>query len=238
MKFSTSDRAYLEKRKQFAEKSSHRELWSIVDHWPLYVGVANLSRWVAIQDLVRESLDVPGDIAEFGSWRGANLLYMAKLLQILDPLSQKRIHCFDSFQGLTAFSPHDGAEMTESRGDYRGSFEELLGVIDLYELNDTICIHKGLIEDTLEKSLTAAPARTFSLVYCDTDLYESTKVILEQMHPRMAKGGLFVFDEWNHDKYPGEGVAANEFLKKHSTDYEVRSVRGARQPSLVIKKLR
>ena len=78
---------------------------------------------------------------------------------------------------------------------------------------------------------------SFSLVYCDTDLHQSTKVILDHIHPRLAKGGIIVFDEWNHPTYPGEGVAANEFLDKLGPNYEVCSIRHTRQPSLLLRKI-
>ena len=54
----------------------------------------------------------------------------------------------------------------------------------------------------------------------------------------MAKGGLFVMDEWNDERWPGESVAVKEFLKSHGDDYRMRHVRNARQPSLVLEKIR
>src|SRR5207244_836812 len=82
MKFHTSDQRYLDARKALSDQVGPRELWSLIDHWPLYVGIGNLSRWIAILDLVRSTRSVPGHLAEFGSWRGANVMFMAKLLRI------------------------------------------------------------------------------------------------------------------------------------------------------------
>ena len=80
VKFEQIDERYLAERERLAEKYGPRELWSIVDHWPLYCGIVNLARWIAILDVFRTTLAVPGHIAEIGSWRGANLLFLAKLL--------------------------------------------------------------------------------------------------------------------------------------------------------------
>jgi hypothetical protein len=85
MKFKTKDQRYLGERKRISEKYGLRELWSVIDHWPLYGGIANLARFMAISDILRGTLGVPGHVAEFGSWRGANLMFMAKLLRIYDP---------------------------------------------------------------------------------------------------------------------------------------------------------
>lgn len=42
MKFSNLDERYLSKRRVFSEETGARELWSVIDHWPLYVGLSNL----------------------------------------------------------------------------------------------------------------------------------------------------------------------------------------------------
>jgi hypothetical protein len=234
MKFATADRRYLKSRKAYSEKTGMRELWSVADHWPLYVGLANLGRALAVVDLLRSITNVPGHVAEFGSWRGANLMLMAKLLRLCDPHGPKQVHCFDSWEGLTTFAPQDGVQ--NSQAAYKGSLDELREMISLYELDDEIVIHEGLIQDTLAPLLQARADLSFSLVYCDTDLYEPTKLILDGVHTRLSDGGLFVFDQWNTEKWPGETVAVREFLDRHGHDYEQKAISGARHPTLALKK--
>ena len=237
MKFQSTDRPYLEARRKLSEDWGPRELWSVADHWPLYCGIGNLGRFMAIADLLRATLDTPGHVAEFGSWRGANLLFMAKLLRLFDPHGSKVVHCFDSFEGLTTFTSKDGSAAAQQNA-YAGNLGELQEMIRLYELQDEVVIHRGLIQDTLPAALAHDAALTFSFVYCDTDLYEPTKVVLGGLHDRLAKGGLFVFDQWNDARWPGEGLAANEFMREHSDHYEPIGVRCARQPTLALKKIR
>ncbi|MGB0683997.1 MAG: TylF/MycF/NovP-related O-methyltransferase [Magnetovibrionaceae bacterium] len=236
MKFEATDKKYLAERKELSAKYGERELWSVIDHWPLYVGIANLGRFMAIADLFKEVSTVPGHVAEFGSWRGANLMYMAKLLKLYDPHGEKLVHCFESFEGLSTFVAQDETS-NSTEGAYKGSYEELIDLIRLYDLQDDIVIHKGLIQDTLVPLLDSQKAMTFSFVYCDTDLYEPTKLILDSLHDRLAQGGLFVFDQWNDERWPGEGLAANEFLKEHKGEYEMLHIPAARQPTLAIRKI-
>jgi macrocin-O-methyltransferase TylF-like protien len=236
MKFAQIDRAYLDRRKSLSAKYGERELWSIIDHWPLYCGIANLGRSLAISDLLRSTLTVPGHVAEFGSWRGANLVFLAKLLRIFDPHGSKLVHCFESFEGLSTFVPEDGASV-ETRGKYKGSYEELTDIIALYEMQDEIVIHKGLVQDTLPASLEQQKELSFSFAYCDVDLYEPTRLILDQIHARLSCGGMFVLDEWNAENFPGETLAVREFLVEHGSQYAVEHVRNARQPTLVLRKI-
>ena len=46
----------------------------------------------------------------------------------------------------------------------------------------------------------------------DLDLYRPTKDALREILPRMAKGGIIMFDELNHSAYPGETKAFLEIL--------------------------
>jgi len=239
VKFAKIDKEYLSKRKNFSNKYGQRELWNVIDHWPLYCGIQNLARNIVISDLLRSTLDVPGHVAEFGSWRGANLLFVAKLLRIFDPMGSKIVHCFESFEGLNDFGKEDPAKSKKLvEGRYKGSYKELMDIITLYHLNHEIEIHKGRIESTLPKVLSKNKSLTFSFVYCDVDLYEPTRIMIENLHHRLSKGGLFIFDEWNDEKWQGETQAANEFLKEHSDEYEILHVKHTRQPSLVIKKMK
>lgn len=236
MKIRNEDEIYLSQRKEISHELGSCELWSVIDHWPLYVGVKNLARFMAISDLLRSTFKVPGHIAEFGSWRGANLLFMAKLLKIYDPLSNKSIHCFDSFEGLSTFCDKDGSA-DAMQGAYKGTLEELQVFLRLYKLEDNIEVHKGLIQDTLPDVLQKFPGLSFSFVYCDTDLFEPTKLVLELLHERLSKGGLFVIDEWNFEQWPGEAVAVRNFMNDYDRCYEMLHVSHASQPSLVLKKI-
>ncbi|MBJ7437006.1 MAG: class I SAM-dependent methyltransferase, partial [Acinetobacter sp.] len=194
-KFASSDTQYLENRKTLSEKYGPRELWSVIDHWPLYAGTANLARYISNYELLKSVQDVPGHIAEFGSWRGANLMFLAKLQEILDPGSSKMIHCFDSFEGLQTFNEADGSA-TVFRGEYKGSLEELQDFINLYELSDTIKFHIGDVRNTVSEALKNDQSLQFSFVYLDVDLYEPTLVALQECHTRLSLGGLFILDEW------------------------------------------
>lgn len=236
MKFKHLDARYLERRRALSDELGPRPVWEVADHWPLYAGVSNIARFMAIADLLRSTLGVPGHVAEFGSWRGANLSFLTKLLAIYDPHGPKVVHCFDSFEGLTDFAPEDGAAR-DSAGAYRGARAELEAMLDLVELSDAVEIHEGLIQDTLPPLCEARPGLSFSFVYCDTDLYEPSKLILEHLDARLAPGGLFVFDQWNYDAWPGESLAVREFLESRPGAYRPETPPNARQPSLALRKL-
>jgi SAM-dependent methyltransferase len=237
MKFAKEDREFFDRRKVFGLNSLPTDLWSVVDHWPLYVGTVNFARNLAIVDLLRSTISIPGHVAEFGCWRGSTSLLLAKALRIFDPSGPKVVHVFDSFQGLTEFRGEDGVA-SERSGGYRGSRAIIEECAMLVGLEDHITIHEGLIERTLPQFVERRPELRFSFVYCDTDLYSATKDILAEMWDLMTPGGLMVFDQWNMEEFPGEGIAVNEFLREAAGSLEAIKPAFTRQPTLAVRRLR
>jgi predicted O-methyltransferase YrrM len=121
---------------------------------------------------------------------------------------------------------------------FKGDHAQLRDMIGLYEMEDEVIVHKGLIQDTLPPLIDDRRELSFSLIYCDTDLYEPTKVILELLHSRLSRNGLIVFDEWNNPDYPGETVAAQEFLERFGDSYDMEYVANTRNPTCLLRKIR
>jgi hypothetical protein len=66
--------------------------------------------------------------------------------------------------------------------------------------------------ETIPRYVVEHPHLLVSLLYLDFDLYEPTKVALEQLYPRVVKGGIVAFDELNSPEFPGETIALLEVL--------------------------
>ena len=213
-----------------------QELYSVIDQWPLYSGKKTLARTVAILDIFKSIIDVDGDIAEFGSHKGANLLYITKLAEIYGVLDKKQVHCFESFEGLTNFTEEDGNQ-DSSEGRYQGSLSALKDIIDLFEYKESITIHKGYIEDTLPSFLEKNPELRFSFIYYDADLYEPCKVVLDSLHDKLNVGGIFAFDEYGFEQWPGETRAVDEFIASNDS-FKVEKPKITDQPGLVLRKIK
>lgn len=213
---------YLEAR----EKLKPKEFWADMDAWPLFVGVKNLARAAFISQQLMRVMKVPGDIAEFGCWRGATTSLMAKLISLHKDGKHKKVHAFDTFKGFDK----QVQEEKKLRSGYKGSSKELMAQLALVGLADRVVLHVGDICETV-KEFDAQ----LSLVYIDCDVYEPCLAALYGCHAQLSPGGLIVFDEWNDPAWPGETQACNEFLKDHGDEY-IQESTPVEQPSLVLVK--
>jgi len=236
-KFAKVDQAYLSRRKKFATSIGQPDLFSLVDQFGLYCGINTIGTKLAVYDIMKKVIDTPGNIVEFGSWKGGNLLFMAKVLQLLQPNTIKRVYSFDSFEGLQVFDDKDDLDHKAWTGKYTGDESVIRMAIDLYEMNDWVHIVKGDAMETIDKFEAEHPYMMFSLAYVDFDLYKPVKRALDYIGPRLCSGGAIVFDEALTSSWPGEGVAMLEFLQERNHgEFKMYNVGFARQPTCYLIK--
>lgn len=226
---------YLIKRKKI-EKNwiKNKKLFEIIDHWPIYVGKKNLARFLFLFSILQKINNIKGDICEFGSWKGANVFFISKVLEIINKKSKKKIFAFESFEGMDG----SGKKFVKSKYDdhnYVGSKIEFNKFKKLYNLKRLKLI-EGKIEKTLEKFLKNN--KKFSFLYHDIHFYKPTKLVLEKFHPYLVVGGFFCFDDWNLLGGEGETKAVNEFIKKNKNQYKIIYPKYAEQPSIILQKIK
>ena len=232
-KFSIEDQTYFKNREWFASRYEDAKLWFVADNWPLFAGLVNIARFLAIYDLVRKVIDLPGHFCELGCWNGTNLVYLAKIVSILKPQSYTESIGFYSFKGLKTFDTEKDAPARGAEDKYKGNVELLEDVLLLYDLHEFVRLVKGNIEETLPSFLQERKDIRFSFVYMDADLYPPTKVGIELLYPRLLRGGIMVFDQFNIEDWPGETSAVHDVL---GSAVPIHGVPFTRQPTAYIIK--
>ncbi|MBF0368827.1 MAG: class I SAM-dependent methyltransferase [Magnetococcales bacterium] len=193
-------------------------------HFPVLGRRQWLKRFLAHTDLFKETLEVPGDIAELGVFRGLGLMTWANLLEAYAIGDRtKTVYGFDNWQGFTHFSPEDG-DTEKDANKVVGGFspaqylQELREAIDIFDddrfipWKPRVKLVDGQIEQSVPKFLDENPGVRFSLIHFDCDLYQPTRVALEGFWPRLSRGGILLFDEYAIKDWPGETRAVDEFF--------------------------
>ncbi len=154
-----------------------------------------------------------GDVAECGVYRGSTLVPIT--FEVRRHGDTRRVFGFDSFQGFDDTVEIDVALGGQEDGTRRlhgfddTSRELVQRKIDRLGLASTVTLVPGYFQDTLA---TAAADRTFSFVHLDCDLYQSYQDCLTFFWPRLAPGGIILFDEYDDPSWPGCNLAVDEFV--------------------------
>jgi hypothetical protein len=206
-----------------------------------------LKRFLAHVDLFKMTMDVPGDIAELGVFRGLGLFTWANLLEsycIGD--RTKVVYGFDNWKGFTALSEQDATPRTDV-GKEVGGFDpgayldEVRSAIKIFDTDrfipgkPRIKLIDGNIEETAARFVADNPGVRFSLVHFDCDLYRPTRAALDAFWDRVSRGGVLVFDEYGIPEWPGETAAVDEFLKMRP-DLQLRTFSWTNVPGAYLVK--
>lgn len=202
--------------------------------FPILSRRQNLKRFLIHNELFKKTIEVPGDIAELGVFRGLGLMTWANLLEIHCTGDHiKKVFGFDNWQGFNKFAEQDGGEVKEVQKFVGGFspakyFEELKDAINIFDEDrytqdvSRIELVEGNIEETIVKFANERPGVRFSLVHFDCDMYAPTIAALKVLYPLITRGGLMVFDEYGLHNWPGETKAVEDFF--------------ADKPDVIIKK--
>ncbi len=177
-------------------------------------------RWTLLKAV--EYIDrnkIPGDIVECGVWRGGNVI-MVKEYRSKSPI-RRRLFLYDTFAGFTEPTEADvgtdgrvalpiyKARKKEDHNEWAyASLEEVKENFRRFNLlDDDVVFKKGVVEETLKGD--DLPQK-IALLRLDTDWYESTKIELEVLYPRLATGGVLVLDDYG--SWLGSKKAVDEYF--------------------------
>lgn len=164
---------------------------------------------------------IDGDFVECGVWRGGNSIVAADVFRRSGCL--KKIWMFDTFTGMTAPTALDVSRSGELAMDkFRNGLREThnewcyASLDDVRKqfmaaslLDDNVNFVAGDVSVTL-RDINSLPEK-ISVLRLDTDWYESTKLELEVLYPRLVPGGVLIVDDYGH--WGGARRAVDEYFK-------------------------
>jgi predicted O-methyltransferase YrrM len=169
-----------------------------------------VDRYLYFLDQVARVKDVEGDIVECGVSIGYGaLLFLLWSEYVAKP---RTYWGFDSFEGFPDPVEKDEKTPITGKSFWASPPETVLkvlrdGRIPEEVIRDRVRLVKGLFHDTLPRY-----EGRIALLHLDCDLYESYKVALEHLYPKVQRGGVIMFDEYNDARWPGANKAIDEFF--------------------------
>ncbi len=182
---------------------------------PKELQIPNREAELVLKEL-EQTLDLPGDVVEFGCYEGDTSILLADALRN-NP--DKWLYLYDSFEGLPEKTAADEAPQgwRFQAGELRVSEDTVAHKFKKLSLPDPV-IKKAWFSDLADDDLPTA----ISFALLDGDFYESIKVSLEKVVPRLSLGAIVVIHDYRNPALPGSAKAVNEFMDAHADEYEFR----------------
>ncbi len=152
-----------------------------------------------------------GGYFEFGLYRGFSFWFANNLAKELG--LELEFHGFDSFEGL----PQSEVDIHRNwqAGNYACSLEEVHSSLEQWKMPLSYTLHKGWYSTAFFAEIERqSPLPAPMIAVIDSDLYESATEVLNMLRPRLSKGMIMLFDDFNAfagDPNHGERRALREF---------------------------
>lgn len=149
--------------------------------------------------------DVPGDVVELGCNVGVTSSYLQRFIDAAAP--DKRLHVYDSFEGLPPKTVEDGATPCD-KGASAVSVEQFKKTFADAGVKLPM-INKGFfgeLDDTLY------PERV-CFAFFDGDFYSSIAASFRKVYHKMQPGGIILVHDYKWVNFPGVAKACEEFLR-------------------------
>ncbi len=179
-----------------------------------------ISEAIYILNYLHKSLNLEGDVCEFGVAQGATSTFLANEIRS----SNKNLWLFDSFQGLPKPSKKDILKddmfKLGSIEAYEGTMFFPIAIVKqkLIDINfplSRIKIIPGFIEETIKKS--DIPNK-ICFAYVDFDFYEPILITLNFLDKVLQKNGFVIVDDYGFFS-TGAKTAVDEFIELNKQKY-------------------
>jgi O-methyltransferase len=161
--------------------------------------VSPIRCWV-LYSLLKQIRSIEGELWECGVYKGGTALLIRMLRDEI--AADKKVRLFDSFEGM----PETEARLdVHKKGDFADT--SLTNVSNVVGKNE-VYYHAGFIPETFSGLEVASVA----FAHIDLDLHDAILESCRYLYPRLAKGGVMVFDDYGFPSCPGAKIAVDAFF--------------------------
>ena len=187
---------------------------------------SRLEKFITQLELFKKSIEVKGDIIEFGVYKGNSLIRLISFNKIFNK-RKKKIYGFDVFDkfpfGSNKKDKKHRINFVKDAGENSINKNKLIKILKKKKFTNFKLI-KGNVLKTIPIFLKKNNKLKFSFINLDLDLYEPSLLVLENFYPKLSKNGILMLDNFN--EFFGETKAVKEFCKKKKIKISNLSLNG------------
>ncbi|MBX9783545.1 MAG: TylF/MycF family methyltransferase [Chitinophagaceae bacterium] len=185
-----------------------------------------------------EKNKIPGSLVECGVWKGGASGLMALANKQFGD-RPRPLYLFDAFDDICEpDSRYDDEQLVKEikkitssdKNEFKGELKPLTGIYDKWGGHGTLNESKILLEEKIKYPghqlfyvkgwfqdtvpVWKDQIDEIAVLRLDGDWYESTKVCMEGLYPKLVKGGICIIDDYGYNK--GCSKAVHEYLDAHN----------------------
>lgn len=200
----------------------------IIFNFPAFVGDVNLARFMFFYDIYKEVLNLNGNIADIGTFKGASFLFFAKMVKLFEPYNRTQVFAFDWFEGMKP-----AKEDTKTyNGQYIGDYNQLIDLIEWQGLQNIAIVNKMDLTKDLDNYFQDKEYMRYKIVFIDCGIADVIDQALKHFWPRLINGGILLMDHYNCEASKKEST----ILEKYIGNNIIRQTPFTRQPTCYVKK--
>lgn len=194
-----------------------------------------LSKFIAQYELFKLTQNLPGVLIECGVFKGASIVRFAGFRELFGNSFSRKIIGFDVFSSFPDANYSDDIKYRKKFVEQAGlesiGKDQLYKVLENKGIKSNIELVDGDINITVPDYLEKNPHLKISLLNLDTDIYEPAVTVLENLWPRIVKGGILILDDYG--VFPGETKAVDDYFKDKNVT--IKKFDFAMTPCYIIK---
>ena len=210
-----------------------RKIWEAENIYHLKTNISRISKLIYQYEIYKKIKNVPGDILEFGVFKGISLIRLLTFRSILENSFSRRIYGFDTFKNFPSEKSKIDKKLIKKWENEAGES------ISKNELNENLQLKKfenyeliqGDIKNTLPKFLKRQRNVKISLLHLDLEVYGATKLVINKLINKMSPKGIILFDDYPTVK--GATKAVDELLLDNK-NLKIKKLSYYQQPSFIV----
>ena len=199
----------------------------------------SLVEGLKILDSLNKTIEIDGDICEFGVAQGKT----SKLIAYFIKETNKKLFLFDSFQGLPKPSEKDQLKddifnlgnMKRYQGKMSHAENKVINELKSINFNnDKLIINKGFFNEVSKINMKLP--KTVSFAYLDFDFYQPTLDGLNYLNNVLNVGGIIIVDDYDFFS-TGVKTSVEEWFNLNSISYIKKIIKTKRTSFVILEKI-
>ena len=204
-------------------KFTSQNMYDAETHYNLFMNEERFSKLLIHYEIFKKIKKMNGAIVECGVFKGTSFSRFAMLRELIGNPKKNKLIAFDVFNDNFPNTKYvnekkQRAHWIKTAGGSSIATSQLNKIFKKKKIENYELV-KGDVLKTIPKYLKINSDLKISLLNIDIDFVETTECVLENFYPKVSKGGIIIFDNYEGigtggTFYQGETNTINKFLKK------------------------